>query len=462
MTSQNAQSFSRSGFWIFKISRKVRVWNSPNLHCSAVFPTWQYCLYSHVWWKNEINRFWRLSQALVHFVMARASLFTDHKISGLPIRAKYKHFRTIGEHAFDNSPTDFVSSSVKWWSSMHGVDTLSRLLSRLVCQLTISFHTLLCMTHRVTRPWRNTSILGEWKFFCSRHRNSRFKHGSVVVHNIFAYFALSLSAPQVYMIKEKCWFSQIDFFYCTLSTLDQSFVSFQPVWCRPHTQIRTTLFQQRDIPNLELSPNHDSMGLSQIAFPTIVLPKDDRTVSFQEERLGGPYWTMIWAICVVVDESKCLDTPILEFSTICEHLPFPLGCLPILRLLLVHRNQAIWRWYPWSWLQSFEMLKILVQWMLHKNQNCLLQYHLGVQLGICISDVLPPKQHFSDDRCPLMMQNELWRPTSLLHRSHFSYFWLSSGSTRNFLQSLSTAAFSVGIFTNLRHRNKLVNQIAML
>ena len=37
----------------------------------------------------------RLSQALVHLVTARASLFTDHKISGLPIRAKNKHFRTI-------------------------------------------------------------------------------------------------------------------------------------------------------------------------------------------------------------------------------------------------------------------------------------------------------------------------------------------------------------------------------
>ena len=76
--------------------------------------------------------------------------------------------------------------------------------------------------------------------------------------------------------------------------------------------------------------------------------KDDHTDFVQEERLGLPYWTMILAICVVVDESTCLDTPILEFSIICEHLPFLLGCKPILRLLLVHRNLAIWRWYPWS------------------------------------------------------------------------------------------------------------------
>ena len=36
-----------------------------------------------------------LSQALVHFVIDRASLFADHRISGLPIRAKYKHYGTI-------------------------------------------------------------------------------------------------------------------------------------------------------------------------------------------------------------------------------------------------------------------------------------------------------------------------------------------------------------------------------
>ena len=85
---------------------------------------------------------------------------------------------------------------------------------------------------------------------------------------------------------------------------------------------------------MEFSPSHASIGFSQIAFPITVLPKDDRTDSAQEERLGLPCWTMISAICVVVDESKCLDTPILEFSTICEHLPFSLGYKLILRLLL--------------------------------------------------------------------------------------------------------------------------------
>ena len=49
---------------------------------------------------------------------------------------------------------------------------------------------------------------------------------------------------------------------------------------------------QRDIPSLEFSPSRVSIGFSQIAFSIIVLPKDDRTDSVQEERLGLPYWTI--------------------------------------------------------------------------------------------------------------------------------------------------------------------------
>ena len=44
--------------------------------------------------------------------------------SGLPIRAKYKHFKTICEHTSDISPTDASSSLLKWWSSKQGFETL--------------------------------------------------------------------------------------------------------------------------------------------------------------------------------------------------------------------------------------------------------------------------------------------------------------------------------------------------
>ena len=92
----------------------------------------------------------------------------------------------------------------------------------------------------------------------------------------------------------------------------------------PHTQIKITLFHgvRISIPNWKPFPNRAVNGFSQIAFPITVLPKDDRTDFVQQERLGLPYWTMILAICVVVDESKCLDIPLLEFTTILEHPPF--------------------------------------------------------------------------------------------------------------------------------------------
>ena len=56
----------------------------------------------------------RLSHGRVHFVTDLASLFTDHKMSGRPIRSKYTHFKTICEQTSDNSPTDSSSSFLKW------------------------------------------------------------------------------------------------------------------------------------------------------------------------------------------------------------------------------------------------------------------------------------------------------------------------------------------------------------
>ena len=72
----------------------------------------------------QIKRAKRMSQALVHYVIARASLITDHKISSLPMRAENRHFRTICEQTFDNSPTDPISASLNWWSARHRVATL--------------------------------------------------------------------------------------------------------------------------------------------------------------------------------------------------------------------------------------------------------------------------------------------------------------------------------------------------
>ena len=86
------------------------------------------------------------------------------------------------------------------------------LLSRPVCQLTVSFHTFLGMTLHIIGPRTDSQIFRVWQLFSSPCGNSRFEHGSVIVHNFFVFFTLSLNTSQVYMIKEWCWFSQINFF----------------------------------------------------------------------------------------------------------------------------------------------------------------------------------------------------------------------------------------------------------
>ena len=147
--------------------------------------------------------------------------------------------------------------------------------------------------------------------------NSGFIH--VIVHNIFCLFHIVFECIPDIHDQGKMLVLPNQLLCSLLSISDQYFVSFQPILCHPHTQIRTILFHDERIETFTIwnfLPSSVSIGFSQIAFPTIVLPKDDRTDSAQEEQLGLPYWTMILAICVVVDESKCLDTPILEFSTI--------------------------------------------------------------------------------------------------------------------------------------------------
>ena len=232
---------------------KSESWNSPSLHCLAVLPTWQYCLYSQVWWIYEINRFKRLSQALVHFVMDRASSFTDHRISGRPIRAKYKHFRTIWEHTCDNSPTDFISS-FKWWSSM-------QILCRVVESSCLPTHSFVDHTSLHDQPCHKTmkkyedfegmviSLLSPRKlkirtWFCNCPQYP-------CLFRIVVECSPSIHDPRKMLVLPNrllCW---------VVSTSDQDFVSFQPILWHPHTQTGIILFHdvQRDIPNLEFSPN---------------------------------------------------------------------------------------------------------------------------------------------------------------------------------------------------------------
>ena len=246
------------------------------------------------------------------------------------------------------------------------------------------------------------------------------------------------------------------------------FASFPPIWWHPQTQITVTLFHgvRISIPNWKLSPNGALSGFSQIAFPTTVLPKGDRTDFAQEEWLDLPYWTMIWTICVVVDESNCLDIPIWEFSRIWVHPPFWPEKKQILRQLLVLSILAVWIWWPWLLRRSYVMLMIRALRILHKIQNHLSQFRLGVQLDLCIFGALPPVRQSSNDRGPSMKRGVLVYLLFLLHRSLLSYFWLSSGSTpeifSSFSHSLSTAAFAASIFIAWGIGINLCTKIVML
>ena len=61
-------------------------------------------------WKYETIQSFGSSCNPIHFVILRF----DHRISNFRIRAKW-------EHTFDNSPTEHISYSLKWWSSKHGL-----------------------------------------------------------------------------------------------------------------------------------------------------------------------------------------------------------------------------------------------------------------------------------------------------------------------------------------------------
>ena len=60
-------------------------------------------------------------------------------------------------------------------------------------------------------------------------------------------------------------------------------------------------------------PNRVPIELSEVVLSTPVLPEDDVTNSFREERLDLPYWTMIWIICASIGVSKYQDIQTLDF-----------------------------------------------------------------------------------------------------------------------------------------------------
>ena len=179
--------------------------------------------------------------------------------------------------------------------------------------------------------------------------------------------------------------------YWVLSTSDQGFVSFQPILCHPRTQIEIILFhdEQRDIPNLET--------FSQPCFNWIF----SNCLSHNSPAKGWPYRFRSRG----TTGSSILDH---DFGHVCRgrrtqmsgHSDFEIfnnfGSILHFFWVWTDSASAACPAQPSNlemisfWLLLFEMLKILVQWILPKIQNHLSQYHLELQLGLCIFGALPP------------------------------------------------------------------------
>ena len=168
----------------------------------------------------------------------------------------------------------------------------------------------------------------------------------------------------------------------------------------------------------------------------IVLPEGDRTDVVQEERLCLPYWTMILAICVVVDESKCLDISIWEFSIKLKHLPFwaavtcdadgPCSAQEpesSFTMLLTERSPAFVFWND-------------------RSNSTFLRWHMSI----------------SEEKWTVLFFFCASRMTPFLL---FTFVNCHGGIFSSFSHSLSTAALASGIFHCSRHGNKFVHQIVV-
>ena len=126
------------------------------------------------------------------------------------------------------------------------IDAWSRyfveLLSRLVCQLTISFHTLLCMTQPCHKTMKKYEDFEGMVISLLPRGNSWFKLWFCNCLQYLCLFGIVVKCIPSFHDQGKMLVLPNRLLYWVLSTSDQRYVSLQPIWCHPHTQIRTTFF----------------------------------------------------------------------------------------------------------------------------------------------------------------------------------------------------------------------------
>ena len=162
MASENAQCSTWSRFWVLKISREVRVLkqSQPALFCSITHITilLKFTCMMSIW-----------NQSIQAFVTSSGP-FRNRSCKFVHWPENIKSSITCQVQAFQNNFRGY------FWQFSHGfqffflemmvVNAWSwyfvELLSRLVCQLTISFTTFLGMTFHVIGPRRDTQIFRAW------------------------------------------------------------------------------------------------------------------------------------------------------------------------------------------------------------------------------------------------------------------------------------------------------------
>ena len=152
---------------------------------------------------------------LVSILMAaRASLITDQKMSGLPIRAKYKHFKTICEHTL--IILQLIQAPAPWLDDHPSKDLK-------LCTSALAF----CVPiHNVsTQFWarpsmsQNNATVFAWRF---SHPGSfsvaaaEIRDSNISLYSFFTdfvHFTFTLSTSQIHMVKKWCWFAKIHKFH---------------------------------------------------------------------------------------------------------------------------------------------------------------------------------------------------------------------------------------------------------
>ena len=178
-------------------------------------------------------------QALVHFVNLRAKFVHWPKNVGLPIRARYKHFKTICDHIFDSWRQflllEMMIIQAKSWNFV-------QLLSFL-CASSQYLPTCFCAwpsvseDHATVFAWDFPTL--ETFLSCSS-RNTWFEHFSVFIDNYFIRFAFTLSTSKTYIVKIWCRLSQMYQFLQFLPHIIEVLLS-SMLFCHPRTQTRTVL-----------------------------------------------------------------------------------------------------------------------------------------------------------------------------------------------------------------------------